>query len=154
MKTTVIYSAILIILAAMLPTHATYTKSDNVKLLTPTTWKTEVTNSKHVVLAEFFAPWCGHCKNLVPTYKQVADKTKGVVKVVAVDCDAHQSFCGQFGVKGFPTIKLFPSDKSKAPLEYQGARDAASMVSFAVAKVISFVEKIKDTAGLAKFFSR
>ena len=89
------------------------------------------------------------------------------MKVVAVDCDAHQSFCGQFDVKGmdlcnflshalfiyagFPTIKLFQSDKSKKPLEYQGARDAASMVSFAVFKVISFVEKIKDVDGLAKF---
>lgn len=65
MKTAVLYVSCLIMLAIVSPIHALYSKSDNVKLLTPTTWKTEVTNSKHVVLAEFFAPWCGHCKNRI-----------------------------------------------------------------------------------------
>jgi protein disulfide-isomerase A6 len=76
---------------------------------------------------------CGHCKNLVPIYRKVATKLKGVVNVGAIDCDdvrfggfilgfmdqeANKPTCGQFGIQGFPTIKMFPAGKSKTP---QGA---------------------------------
>lgn len=44
---------------------------------------------------------------------------KGVVKVGAVDADQHQSLGGQYGVRGFPTIKIFGLDK-KSPTDYQG----------------------------------
>jgi protein disulfide-isomerase A6 len=45
---------------------------------------------------------------------------KGIVKLGAVDADAHRDLGGQYGVKGFPTIKIFGLDKSKAS-DYQGS---------------------------------
>ena len=47
---------------------------------------------------------------------------QGVVKVGAVDADAHQSLGAQYGVRGFPTIKIFGADKNK-PEDYQGNFD-------------------------------
>lgn len=44
---------------------------------------------------------------------------QGIVKVGAVDADQHKSLGGQYGVKGFPTIKIFGANKNK-PEEYQG----------------------------------
>lgn len=44
---------------------------------------------------------------------------QGVVKVAAVDADKHQSLGGQYGVQGFPTIKIFGSNKNR-PEDYQG----------------------------------
>ena len=48
---------------------------------------------------------------------------KGVVKLGAVNADEHRSLGGQYGIQGFPTIKIFGKNKNK-PEDYQGARDA------------------------------
>lgn len=47
-----------------------------------------------------------------------------------MDCDQHKSLCGQYGVQGFPTIKVFSSNKNK-PEDYQGQRDAQGIIAAA-----------------------
>lgn len=71
----------------------------------------------------YLAPWCGHCQRLTPEYKKAASALKGVVKLGAVNADEHRSLGGQYGIQGFPTIKIFGKNKNK-PEDYQGARDA------------------------------
>lgn len=102
---------------------ALYTKKDAVVELSPDNFDHRVKDSDGVWIVEFYAPWCGHCKSLAPEYKKAAKALSGIVGVGAVDCDVHKSLCGQFGVRGFPTIKVFGSDKGK-PQDYQGARNA------------------------------
>merc|ERR1719215_495081 len=58
-------------------------------------------------LVEFYAPWCGHCKQLAPSYELAAKQLKGVVKLGAVDMTEHQSVGQPYNVQGFPTIKFF-----------------------------------------------
>lgn len=50
------------------------------------------------------------------------------VKFGAVDCTVHQSTCGQYNVRGYPTIKVFGSNK-ESPSDYQGGRDSGSIVA-------------------------
>jgi protein disulfide-isomerase A6 len=90
-----------------------------------------VLKSSGVFLVEFYAPWCGHCKNLAPEWKKAAKALKGVVGIVAVDADAAKSLAGKYGVKGFPTIMLFGDDKSK-PVPYEGERAAPAIIDFAL----------------------
>jgi thiol-disulfide isomerase/thioredoxin len=45
------------------------------------------------VQVEFYAPWCGHCQQLAPKWKKVAESLKAVAKVAAVNCDDHKSIC-------------------------------------------------------------
>uniref|UniRef100_M4BCW7 Thioredoxin domain-containing protein n=1 Tax=Hyaloperonospora arabidopsidis (strain Emoy2) TaxID=559515 RepID=M4BCW7_HYAAE len=63
-------------------------------------------------LVEFYAPWCGHCKKLVPIYEQVADELKGEVNVAKVDVTEHPELGQRFGIRGFPTILHFSHGKS------------------------------------------
>ncbi|GMT31387.1 hypothetical protein PFISCL1PPCAC_22684, partial [Pristionchus fissidentatus] len=114
---------------------AMYTKNDDVVELTEANFQNKVIKSDEIWIVEFYAPWCGHCKNLVPEYKKLATALKGVVKVGAVDMTAHQSVGGPYNVRGFPTIKIFGADKQK-PADYNGARTAAGMSAQAMQELV------------------
>jgi protein disulfide-isomerase A6 len=83
-------------------------------------------------LVEFYAPWCGHCKALKPTYEQVARDFEGESKVViaAVDATANQDLAARYGVQGYPTIKFFPRGADKQPQDYEMGRDEQSFLDF------------------------
>ena len=60
---------------------ALYSPSDDVIELTPSNFNSLVLGGEGVWLVEFYAPWCGHCKNLAPEWKKAASALKGVVSV-------------------------------------------------------------------------
>ncbi|KAI8977179.1 hypothetical protein BDF20DRAFT_873406 [Mycotypha africana] len=153
-------------------TQAFYGPKDNVKNLTPTNFRSEVMNTNHLVAVEFYAPWCGHCQRLAPEWKKAAKNLKGLVSVAAINCDedANKGLCSQYGIQGFPTIKVFSPELkkdrrtgqiSKVPTDYQGPRDARSIVdhllSYQPSQVL-FVKwnekdvKSKKAITLEKFF--
>nr|XP_033795095.1 protein disulfide-isomerase A6 isoform X2 [Geotrypetes seraphini] len=123
----------------VLAVNSLYSSSDDVVQLTPTNFNSEVIQSDSLWLIEFYAPWCGHCQKLTPEWKKAAKALKGVVKIGAVDADKHQSLGGQYGVKGFPTIKLFGSNKNK-PEDYQGGRTSEAIVDAALSALQSLVK--------------
>ncbi|KAH7907705.1 protein disulfide isomerase [Hygrophoropsis aurantiaca] len=87
-------------------------------------------------LVEFFAPWCGHCKNLAPVYEQLADAfshAKDKVIVAKVDADGAGKPLGQkYGVTGFPTLKWFDAEGNAEP--YEGGRDLDALAAFITTK--------------------
>ncbi|XP_036195059.1 protein disulfide-isomerase A6-like [Myotis myotis] len=117
--------------ALFLTVNGLYASSDDVIELTPSNFNQEVIQSNSLWFVEFFAPWCGHCQRLTPEWKKVATALKDVVKVGAADADKHQSLGGQYGVQGFPTIKIFGSNRNR-PEHYQGGRPADAIVGAAV----------------------
>ncbi|KAI9009131.1 thioredoxin-like protein [Hyaloraphidium curvatum] len=84
------------------------------------------------VLVEFYAPWCGHCVALAPTYEKVAkDFAREANCVVAnLDATAATSVAEKYGIQGYPTIKFFPAGGAKEPVSYEGGRSEEDFIKF------------------------
>merc|ERR1711871_1244742 len=65
----------------------------------------QVMDSNDMWMVAFTAPWCGHCKNLMPHWEKASGELKGKVHVGQVDATANQGLASQYGVQGYPTIK-------------------------------------------------
>ncbi|KAG6387014.1 hypothetical protein SASPL_152196 [Salvia splendens] len=142
MEKSPLIALLLLSLAGNLGVYALYGPSSPVVQLNPNNFKSKVLNSNGIVLVEFFAPWCGHCKALTPAWEKAATVLKGVATVAALDADAHQSLAQEYGIKGFPTIKVFAP--GKPPADYQGARDAKPIVEFALKQVKTLLKERLD----------
>lgn len=79
-------------------------------------------------MVEFYAPWCGHCKTLAPTFEEVATALKGEVNVAKVDAAKERAIGSRFEIRGFPTI-LFLSHGNV--YKYKGKRTKDALIEFA-----------------------
>jgi thioredoxin 1 len=85
---------------------------------------TDAVQSYDVVLADFYADWCGPCKMLEPVVAEIAAETDAAV--AKVDVDANQQLAAEYGVQGVPTLVLFADGEAARKLV--GVQDKDSLV--------------------------
>ena len=85
--------------------------SANVTEITDANFETEVLKAEHPVLIDFWATWCGPCRQIAPTVEALADEYKGRIKVGKMDIDHHQIVPQQYGVRSIPTLLIFKGGK-------------------------------------------
>ncbi|PLW21483.1 hypothetical protein PCANC_04996 [Puccinia coronata f. sp. avenae] len=137
-------------------THAgIFSSNGDIQLVDVARLKKHLVRSSKGTMVAFYAPWCGHCRNLVPEYQKAASNVKDLVVFVAVDCDAaeNKAACNtDYQVKGFPTLAYFPG--VPVPTPYQGERKAKPVVDFALQHMPNFAKKIKTKEELSKLVSK
>ena len=95
------------------------------KAITDAEFDAEVLKSKIPVLIDFWAPWCGPCKAMLPIIEELETEYAGKVKVVKMNVDENQNVPQNFNVMSIPTFVLIKDGKPAAT--FVGSRSKADM---------------------------
>lgn len=100
--------------------------------LTDDTYKSFLSKGRHFVA--FYAPWCGHCMILEPTYYKLAQSLQHdkSVSISRINCDVYQKICREYGVKGYPTLHWIVDGKVAG--KYEGSRSLSSLKAYITSK--------------------
>ena len=72
----------------------------------------EVVNSDQPVLVDFWAEWCGPCRQLAPLVEAAAEEFKDAIKVCKMDVDANRETAAEYGIRSIPTLIIFANGEN------------------------------------------
>ena len=139
-------------------TEITWTKSeeisndwdkDPVKVLVGKNFN-EVIKRNKKVFVEFYAPWCGHCKALAPTWDELGEKLEGRDDIMIAKMEATSNDVDNVSVRSYPTLILFKGSISNQVKYEEGDRSLGGLLKFLRKHGIKETEKVEKTKSIKK----
>jgi thioredoxin 1 len=96
--------------------------------VTDATFDAEVKNSDIPVVVDFWAEWCGPCKQIGPSLEELSAEMEGKVKIVKVDVDSNPNSAAAMGVRGIPALFIFKNGEVVSNMA--GVRPKAALQSW------------------------
>lgn len=88
--------------------------SEHIHHVTDATFESEVLQSSTPVLVDYWAEWCGPCKQIAPILDDVAQAYAGRLKIAKLNIDENQGTPPKYGIRGIPTLMLFKNGNMEA----------------------------------------
>ena len=96
--------------------------------VTDDSFDNDVLKASGAVLVDFWAPWCGPCKQIAPLLEEVAAEMGDKVTIAKIDIDDNPNTPGKYGVRGIPTLSIFKDGNVQGTKV--GAVNKAKLVDF------------------------
>ncbi len=88
--------------------------SEHIKNVSDDSFNADVLKSSQPVLVDYWAAWCGPCKQIAPMLEEIATEYAGKVTVAKLNVDENQETAAKFGIRGIPTLMLFKNGEVAA----------------------------------------